>query len=300
MSSTRKRANGVVVTETAASSRPKRGAVAKDIAGPTSGPATKRATKPKANTGSKRSSTEQKTPEKSTIEVSRKRKATATKDGSNDASTVEVGKKRSKTRKTEADGKKAVRSIQANTKSNSNVKTKKDESTGARTYWLMKAEPESRLEKGVDVKFSIDDLREAKEPEPWDGVRNATARNHMRSMKKGDLALFYHSNCKVPGIAGTMEIVQEHSIDESAFDPAHPYYDPKSSRDSPKWEVVHVQFRSKLKKLITLAELKSLGKPGSALEDLQMLKQSRLSVSSVTPEQWEFIMGLAEEEDAEE
>lgn len=140
-------------------------------------------------------------------------------------------------------------------------------------------------------------------------------------MKKGDLAFFYHSNCKVPGIAGTMEIVRESSVDgiapnyqpifltlqfhslglmchvESAFDPAHPYYDPKSSRDNPKWDWVHVQFRSKFKNLVTLADIKSHAKPGGALENLQMVKQSRLSVSPVTAEQWNFLMSLAEEEE---
>ena len=96
-------------------------------------------------------------------------------------------------------------------------------------YWLMKAEPDSRIEKGVDVKFSIDDLMNATEPERWDGglatnktflvtdgfsgVRNPMARNNMRAMKKGDLAFFYHSSCKKPGVAGIMEIVEEHSID---------------------------------------------------------------------------------------
>ncbi|KAL1961092.1 hypothetical protein VTO42DRAFT_4980 [Malbranchea cinnamomea] len=169
-----------------------------------------------------------------------------------------------------------------------------------RSYWLMKAEPESRLEKGVDVKFSIDDLREAKEPEPWDGVRNPAARNHMRAMRKGDLAFFYHSNCKVPGIAGIMEIVREHSVDETAFDPAHPYFDPKSDRANPKWELVHVQFKGKFKELIRLTELKSYAKPGGVLENLQMLKQSRLSVSAVTPKQWRFIMSLGKLEDDEE
>ncbi|KAK2809242.1 hypothetical protein FQN50_004078 [Emmonsiellopsis sp. PD_5] len=168
------------------------------------------------------------------------------------------------------------------------------ETSSGKSYWLMKAEPESRFEKGVDVKFSIDDLREAKEPEPWDGVRNAAARNNMRAMKKGDLAFFYHSNCKVPGIAGVMEIVQEHSIDESAFDPAHPYYDEKSKRDNPKWEVVHVEFRRKFKELVTLADLKSFGKPGGPLENMQMMRQSRLSVSAVGEKEWEFIMGLVE------
>ncbi|EFE34971.1 uncharacterized protein ARB_05927 [Trichophyton benhamiae CBS 112371] len=186
--------------------------------------------------------------------------------------------------------------IDAKPKSTGKVESKDE----GKSYWLMKAEPETRLEKGVDVRFSIDDLRAATEPEGWDAPINThviAARNHMRAMKKGDLAFFYHSNCKVPGIAGTMEIVRESSVDESAFDPAHPYYDPKSSRDNPKWDWVHVQFRSKFKNLVTLADIKSHAKPGDALENLQMVKQSRLSVSPVTAEQWDFLMSLAEEEE---
>ncbi|KAJ5681868.1 Thymocyte nuclear protein 1 [Penicillium maclennaniae] len=165
-----------------------------------------------------------------------------------------------------------------------------------RSYWLMKAEPESRLEKGVDVKFSIDDLAAAKVPEPWDGVRNAVARNIMREMKKGDYAFFYHSNCKVPGVVGIMEIVQEHSTDESAFDPKHPYYDPTSNRDSPKWSVVHVEFRHKLKNPVTLADLKANSQAGKPLENLMTLKQSRLSVSKVTPDEWRTILEMAGED----
>lgn len=88
-----------------------------------------------------------------------------------------------------------------------------DDSNAERNYWLLKAEPETRLENGVDVKFSIDDLAAKTKPEPWDGIRNYVARNNLRAMKKGDLAFFYHSNCKEPGIVGTMEIVQEHSPD---------------------------------------------------------------------------------------
>ncbi|GKZ28419.1 hypothetical protein AbraIFM66950_005593 [Aspergillus brasiliensis] len=157
-----------------------------------------------------------------------------------------------------------------------------------RSYWLMKAEPESRMEKGVDVKFSIDDLASRKEPEPWD------AQKHIRDMKKGDLAFFYHSNCKVPGIAGIMEIVQEHTPDESAFDPAHPYYDEKSNRDDPKWQCVHVEFRRKFNKLITLTDLKSYAQSVRALSNMQVLKQSRLSVTPVSVTEWAFIMGVAD------
>ena len=80
----------------------------------------------------------------------------------------------------------------------------------------MKAEPESRIENGIDMKFSIDDLRDRQAPEAWDGVRNLVARNNMRAMRVGDLAFFYHSNCKVPGVAGVMEIVAEHRVDGKA------------------------------------------------------------------------------------
>lgn len=118
-------------------------------------------------------------------------------------------------------------------KETANVAATKSEN-GERDYWLMKAEPESRFENGVDVKFSIDDLAAKTEPEPWDGtfalretmmeqaesatntspgIRAYAARNNLRAMKKGDLAFFYHSNCKEPGIVGTMEIVQEHTPD---------------------------------------------------------------------------------------
>jgi len=121
----------------------------------------------------------------------------------------------------------------------------------------------------------------------------------MRAMRKGDLAFFYHSNCKVPGIAGIMEIVEEHSIDESAFDPKHPYYDPKSSRDKPKWECVHVKFVRKFEELIPLPTLRKFAKPGGVLENMQTLVQSRLSVSAVQPEEWEFIMDLVQGDDGD-
>ncbi|KAL8917949.1 MAG: hypothetical protein Q9172_005618 [Xanthocarpia lactea] len=160
------------------------------------------------------------------------------------------------------------------------------------SYWLMKAEPDSRIEKGKDVKFSIDDLKRAVEPEAWDGVRNAAARNNMRSMLKGDMAFFYRSNCKIPGIVGTMEIVREHSVDESAFDKEHPYYDEKSTRDRPKWCVVHVEYRRKFDDIVTLKELQRYARPGGVLENMQTLKMSRLSVSKVSKKEWDFIHTL--------
>ncbi|ATZ47561.1 hypothetical protein BCIN_02g08290 [Botrytis cinerea B05.10] len=168
-------------------------------------------------------------------------------------------------------------------------------SSSARQYWLMKAEPESRIEKGHDIKFSIDDLAAKTEPEPWDGIRAYPARNNLRAMKKGDLAFFYHSSCKIPAIVGIMEIVEEHSPDLSAHDPKAPYYDPKSSPDDPKWSVVHVEFRQKLKTPITLKEIKAwFEEKGNALNNMQMLKLARLSVSKVSSDEWRFLVGEME------
>lgn len=118
----------------------------------------------------------------------------------------------------------------------------------------------------------------------------------MRQMRVNDLAFFYHSNCKKPAVVGVMRIVEEHSIDESAFDPEHPYYDPKSDRAKPKWELVKVEHVKKFESPIGLKELRTFAKQGGALEHMQMLKQSRLSVSQVSPQEWRFILEQAGEE----
>ena len=149
-------------------------------------------------------------------------------------------------------------------------------------YWLMKSEP--------DV-FGIDDLMSRKNrTEHWDGVRNYQARNFMRDqMKKGDQVFFYHSNCKQPGIVGIAEIVKEAYPDPSAFDPDAKYYDPKSDPDKPRWVMVDVKFVRKLRRTITLEELKPLPQ----LEHFPLVKRgNRLSILPVTAEQWEFILGL--------
>jgi len=80
-------------------------------------------------------------------------------------------------------------------------------------HWLMKSEPAA---------FSIDDLARRRQ-EPWDGVRNYQARNHLRQMRTGDLAFFYHSNCAEPGIVGIAEVAVEAYPDPSQFDPASKY-----------------------------------------------------------------------------
>jgi len=149
-------------------------------------------------------------------------------------------------------------------------------------YWLMKSEPET---------FGIDDLKKRpKQTEPWDGVRNYQARNTLRDrMKVGDQAFFYHSSCDTPGIVGIMEIVRAGYLDSSAFDPEDPHFDPKSDPKNPRWYRVDVRFVRKLKRTISLAELKS----HKALGSFPLLQRgNRLSVLPVTPKQWKFILSL--------
>ncbi|KAJ2470560.1 hypothetical protein GGI02_002845 [Coemansia sp. RSA 2322] len=160
-------------------------------------------------------------------------------------------------------------------------------------YWLMKAEPESRIVKGKDVKFSIDDLQAMENStSPWDGVRNFEARNIMRDqMKLGDKVLFYHSNCKTPGVAGTATIVREGYPDYTAFDSSHPYYDAKSTDPSaPKWYMVDVKHESTFPKALTLTRMKQMAKLG----DMVLIKRGgRLSVQPVRQVEYDYIVSVS-------
>lgn len=85
----------------------------------------------------------------------------------------------------------------------------------------------------------------------------------------------------------------------SAHDPKAPYYDASSNLDNPKWSVVHVQFHSKFVNPIGLKELRDLGKPGQPLENMQLLKQSRLSVSRVSPGEWQYLIDMVNDRGGE-
>lgn len=80
----------------------------------------------------------------------------------------------------------------------------------------------------------------------------------------------------------------------SAHNPKSAYYDAKSTPDAPKWSIVHVEFRRKFDAPVTLKEMRTHAGAGGPLAEMQMMKQSRLSVSKVSEEEWEFLMGLAE------
>ncbi|MEX1286356.1 MAG: EVE domain-containing protein [Acidimicrobiia bacterium] len=148
-------------------------------------------------------------------------------------------------------------------------------------YWLMKSEP--------DV-YGIDDL-ERDRTEVWDGVRNYRARNFMRDdMAVGDLAFFYHSNAKPPGVAGIMRIHRTGVTDPTQFDPTSKYHDPKSDPDDPRWICVEVEYVETFPELVPLEALKST--PG--LEDMAVVQRGqRLSVQRVTEAEWEIVLGLA-------
>jgi predicted RNA-binding protein with PUA-like domain len=146
-------------------------------------------------------------------------------------------------------------------------------------YWLMKTEPDE---------FSIDDLAK-KTIEPWTGVRNYQARNFIREMMPGDLVLFYHSSCEVPGVAGVAEVATDAYPDPTQFEKKSDYYDAASRREEPRWSLVDVKYRRKLKRVIPLAELKDR----KELEGFALLARgNRLSVLPVTKPQWDFILGL--------
>ena len=149
-----------------------------------------------------------------------------------------------------------------------------------RRYWLVKSEPEE---------FSIDALARVG-IEPWSGVRNYQARNFMRDdMQVGDGILFYHSNCAEPGVVGIAEVASTAHADPTQFDKRSDYFDPASKPEKPRWLLVDVRFQRKLRRTITLNELKGRGE----LAEFALVRRgNRLSVLPVTRAQWDFILGL--------
>ncbi len=133
-------------------------------------------------------------------------------------------------------------------------------------FWLVKSEP---------FKYSWDQFVLDKQTF-WDGVRNYGARNNLRSMKKNDLVLFYHSNEGVE-IVGIAKVAKE-----SYQDPTTP---------EPAWLVVDLKPHKKLKKSVTLAQVKQDGR----LNNMALVRLGRLSVQPVTEEEWTIVMELAGE-----
>lgn len=150
--------------------------------------------------------------------------------------------------------------------------------------WLMKSEPSV---------YSFEDLKKAANKTTlWEGVRNYQARNFMRDkMRKGDPVLFYHSNCKEPGIVGLAEISSEAAYpDPTQFDPDSNYHDPKATKEKPRWLVVDVRYVGELQRPVTLQEIKG----DAELSEMMVARRGmRLSVQPVEPRHWRRIRKLA-------
>ena len=131
-------------------------------------------------------------------------------------------------------------------------------------YWLIKSEPNT---------YSWDDLQRDGSTY-WDGVRNYAARKHMKDMKVGDLAFFYHS-VDQRDIVGIAEIVKEH------------YPDPTTDDD--RWVVVDVAPKEKLKKPVNLDQVKA----DQRLSNMALVRIGRLSVQPVSKEEFDIIMSMA-------
>jgi len=149
-------------------------------------------------------------------------------------------------------------------------------------HWLINPEPET---------FSISDLARApKRTTSWDGVRNYQARNFLRAMRCGDLAIFYHSNADPPAAVGIVTVVREAFPDVSAWDPGSPGHDPKASPANPVWSMVDVQLMEVFPRPLALDELRGQ----KSLAGMELLRRgSRLSVTPVTATEFRTIHTLA-------
>lgn len=148
-------------------------------------------------------------------------------------------------------------------------------------YWLFKTEPGC---------FSFDDLKGRPDmTEHWDGVRNYQARNFLRdSIKTGDRVLFYHSSIPEPAVVGLAEVVRDGYPDVTALDPTGEHFDPKATPANPIWYMVDVRYLQPLPKQVTLEAIK--GNP--LLENMPLVKRSRLSIQPVTRDEWQAILAM--------
>jgi len=153
--------------------------------------------------------------------------------------------------------------------------------TMSKNYWLFKAEPHI---------YGIDHLNAApKKIGRWDGIRNYQARNFLRDqVALGDEVFIYHSSCKNVGIVGTAKVVKTAYPDPTQFNPVSDYYDPKSTQENPRWVSVDIQVMQTFPRIISLAEIKAQRE----LENMVLVKQSRLSTQPVTKAEWNFILQL--------
>ncbi|XP_005096716.1 thymocyte nuclear protein 1 [Aplysia californica] len=229
----------------------------------------------------------------------RKRKTPASGRSRRDSNNLDE----KKTRKEQSGSKETVFDKKVASKSKDKSPNGKDNSP-VYSHWLVKSEPDSRFEKGIDVKFSFEDLKSSPDQTAcWDGVRNYSARNFLRDqMKNGHDVFFYHSNCKEPGIVGICKVVKESYPDHTQFDSKDPHYDSSCKTDNPKWFMVDVKYVRPLKRFISLAELKKIhqehARTGGPLSKMAMFTRARLSVQPIANDEWDYILTLEDKKSA--
>jgi predicted RNA-binding protein with PUA-like domain len=143
--------------------------------------------------------------------------------------------------------------------------------------------------KSEPTTYSIKDLQQEQQA-IWDGVRNYQASNFLRQMTKNDLAFFYHSNTKIPGIVGLIRVVESNVIDPTQFDSQSKYYDLKATRDRPRWYTVKVEHMETFPKIISLTQLKT---EFDRERMLLVRKGNRLSVMPLSEEVATKILTMA-------
>ena len=152
----------------------------------------------------------------------------------------------------------------------------------AKNYWLLKTEPTT---------YSVDDLKREKTTR-WDGIRNYQARNFLRdSMKKGDGVIIYHSSTGEPSAVGIGKVASDAYPDLTQFDPTSKYFDPKASKDRPRWFTHDITFVKKFAQSVPLSVMKRAAK----LKGMYLLGGGggRLSVQPVSEIQFNEIIRLA-------
>uniref|UniRef100_A0A3Q3WTD0 Thymocyte nuclear protein 1 n=1 Tax=Mola mola TaxID=94237 RepID=A0A3Q3WTD0_MOLML len=150
-------------------------------------------------------------------------------------------------------------------------------------HWLMKSEPESRFENGVDMKFGIEDLKALPgQSSCWDGVRN------------------YQADERRPVGCFLLQIVKEAYVDHTQFDKKDAHFDASSKPDNPKWSMVDVQYQRMMKRFLPLSELKKHHLQhrahGGPLKDMALFTKTRLSVQPLTAEEFDFLLSLEDKE----
>jgi len=147
--------------------------------------------------------------------------------------------------------------------------------------------------KSEPSEFSIADLERVGEY-VWDGVRNYQVRNMFRDvMRSRDKALFYHSSCQAVGVVGEMEVVNPAVVDPTQFNRKSKYFDPKSTRESPRWFGPRLKYRKRFNRLVTLSELRNDGR----FKDMILLRPgNRLSAFLLSEQHYRLITELGRSE----